>query len=403
MSAEVLILDIDPDSYLGRHMDFYSSGSEQWRDESSKDVMLIIATVKVDQELIDKVVEATEYVKAFVKRVNGWLYCEQRLPIGNFTGEPGATGSGDVIIITPTHIYVIDFKYGRHRIDAFDILEPEHNDPIDGELVEQVERINLQLACYACGALERFGILFDFTHVTAIILQPFINHVSEYTCTVDELMEVREFISQKAQEGRENPVYSPSGDNCHYCRASGSCEAQTEAVLKSAMGSMPDIREPNMELGQLYRQIPLIRTWCDAIEGAVKSELKLGHQVLRDDGLSYKLVAGNNGRRAWVDEDAAEEKLLQLIPPEKHDEIYTRALRSPPQIQDAFARNRRPPKGQKPIKPVLDKKKWDDLQYLIDQRDGVLAPVIALSNDPRPAIKPDRSEFTDVEDDDDLI
>ena len=207
--AEEVIRDgADPHNYLGRTMVFWGhdesdSAGEDWRDlfsERNLEECEILAEITVTEEHIDAVARATEYVFEQHRLHGGELLAEQRVPIGHFTGEEGASGTTDVLMLRPITLGVGDFKFGRNRVDAYDVLVPEHDDFITGKRVPEKRRCNLQMASYALGAVEKYGLLYDWQYVTVFIVQPFINHISEYTCTIAELMEVRDFLAQKAEE-----------------------------------------------------------------------------------------------------------------------------------------------------------------------------------------------------------
>jgi hypothetical protein len=87
-------------SYLGRVMDFYVGG-EFWRDDETAMIAGTVGapTVEVTDEMIDAVASALAYINQMLEMHGGELLVEQRVPIGQFTGEPDAFGSADVIIL----------------------------------------------------------------------------------------------------------------------------------------------------------------------------------------------------------------------------------------------------------------------------------------------------------------
>lgn len=101
--AEEVLAGSDLQGYLGRVMDFYARGGpvvDCWRDsDEPRCDNLLIGSVTVTQEMIDAVASATAYVQQQIALTGGHLLVEQRVPIGHFTGEEGATGSADVIIL----------------------------------------------------------------------------------------------------------------------------------------------------------------------------------------------------------------------------------------------------------------------------------------------------------------
>ncbi|MBH0040773.1 DUF2800 domain-containing protein, partial [Pseudoalteromonas sp. SWN166] len=267
---EEMLLDpsIDPQSYLGRNLVFLE-GREVWVNPGcagplSKEI------VTIDQELIDISTTAVNYVRERAALTGAEMLVERAVPIGQFTGEEGATGRTDVTLIYGTTVEVIDLKGGRGRVDAYDVIVPATTDMITGKPVPEVVRANLQMAGYALGTIEELGLLYDIRDVVMTIVQPAIGHLSTYSCSIDELREVEAFLRQKAEETRTNPQYVPSADACHFCRASGNCKAQTEMVVNLALEGFdtdePKVRTPaEIELGEAYRLVPLVSTWLKAV------------------------------------------------------------------------------------------------------------------------------------------
>lgn len=396
MSEEILLHGYDPQSYLGRTMVFWihpesDSNGEDWLDTLSQFCdpnVEYIAEVIVTQEHIDAVVAGTEYVLQQHALHGGELMAEQRVPIGHFTGEAGAEGTTDVLMLTPKTLVVSDFKYGRKKVFAYDVLMPEHVDFVTDRKIPEKVRANLQMASYALGALEKYGLFYDWTHVTMTIIQPFVQHVSEYTCTIDELLEVRDFLALKARETRDNPQFKPTVDACHFCRASGNCEAQTKMVVDMALDGFTDIETARpapineSKLGTWYALLPLVNNWCESVALRVYQELSEGNPVIRDDGLAYKLVEGKMGGREWKDEAVVENAMLKLRVPEVI--AYEKKLISPAKTEK-LATPKKAKKGQPaPPPPAIAPTIWERLQEFIRQEPG--KPAVALETDPRPAI-----------------
>lgn len=390
---EEMLLDnsIDPQSYLGRVMVFGATNS--WGERGATGL-----AVTVTQELIDGVMSSVNFIRAQQALHGGDLLVEQSVPIGHITGEDGATGSADVILLSNPTLRVYDLKLGRHKVHAYDVLVPAHTDPITGAMVPEVVRANLQMAFYALGALEQHGLMHEFTHVSMAIVQPMVHHISEYTCTVDELLEVAGFLRKQAIEVRENPQHRPSAEACHWCRASGNCSAQTQMVLETALEGFDNVDEAKPRaidenhLGSLYEAVPMIQDWCKAVEGRVRQRLVSGLPVVRNDGTAYKLVEGKNLPRKWADEIAAEAELKKMRL--KQHEIYTMSLITPT-AAEKLSKPAKVPKGEKPPKPTLGQRQWAALQTLIAQGQKG-QPQVTLETDPRPALAAATEGFDDV-------
>lgn len=160
----------------------------------------------------------------------GELMVEQRLPIfaGNDAGVPEQFGTSDVVIIHEARrrLEVRDLKYGRG--------------------VQVYAEKNPQLMLYALGALDEFGLLYEFDEVLMAIHQPRLNHTDEWACTVAEL---REFEKQALAAGKlalaicENGTPKardinlvPGDKQCQFCKAKGDCPALRDKVLGVVAG-----------------------------------------------------------------------------------------------------------------------------------------------------------------------
>ena len=49
----------------------------------------------------------------YVRSIDGELMVEQRLSIEGITGEPGAKGTSDAVILAGSEMVIVDLKYGR--------------------------------------------------------------------------------------------------------------------------------------------------------------------------------------------------------------------------------------------------------------------------------------------------
>ena len=87
-------------------------------------------------EMLQDVLRYTQSVQA-LGAVDGTLLVEQRLPISEWTGEAGAHGTADAVILAGTELIVADLKFGR------------------GVVVDADE--NKQLRIYALAALRELS------------------------------------------------------------------------------------------------------------------------------------------------------------------------------------------------------------------------------------------------------
>lgn len=395
MCAEMLLdPSIDPQGYLGRTMVFWvhpesSDSGEDWSEHFGHGLsdpnLEFVAKHTVDQELIDLCMMHVDYVGERLALTGGELYVEESVPIDHITGEQDATGSCDVAIVYGNTIEVIDLKLGRMQVVAYEVVTPVHTDIITGEIVPEFVEPNEQLAMYASGMIRMLPQ--EFENVSLTISQPPLKSISQWSGPLGQLLAVVQRLKQRALECDTNPVFRPSTSNCHFCRASGSCPAQTEMVVSTALEGFDEIglAKPatvdERRLGDLFAMIPLVNDWSAAVADRVRKTLTEGTPVVRSDGLGYKLVAGKNGARKWADETEAAKALSDAVADTTL--IYERSLINPT-TAEKLATPKKVKKGEMPIPPAIDQTNWAKLQGLMIQSEG--QPTIALETDPRPAL-----------------
>lgn len=371
--------------YVGRTLNFYADGRETWADATPA-TRAPIAQVTVTEDMAGAVHAAVAYIREQHALLGGELLVEQRVPIGQFTGETDAHGSADVILLGATWIAVFDSKFGRKRVDAARVVHPERVDFITGERKPELRGPNLQMACYALGAMQAHDMFGTIEQVTMTIVQPFIDHVDSYSCSVAELRTVEDFLRTKAEETRSAPKFVPNFENCFFCRAKGLCNAQTNRALGAVFDGFGEadcgvVNPPNpLTLGSQYALLPFVTQWAADVADATRKALANGDPVVRNDGQAYKLVTGRPGNRTWTDEDAAAEVLVRARL--RREDMYVFKLITPT-MAEKMATPKKPKKGQQPEPAAIPPSKWQELRALIDRADG--QPVIALASDPRPA------------------
>lgn len=328
----------------------------------------------VDVEMAEHVQRYVDYVLDVTRAVGGELFVEVEVPLEHITGEKGAVGTSDAVILTDDEIIVIDLKYGRG--------------------VEVSAHRNEQLMMYALGALKLFGAAGDFKRARMVVHQPRVNQEpSEWDCSIDELMRFRTAAEHNAAlawggvthlhaTGVAPPEYfAPSDKACRWCKAKATCSALRDHVLNTVADDFVDITKPiaaqlsgaverarnsdNAHLGNCMAACDLIEDWIKAVRARVESELLSGADVP-----GFKLVEGRRGARKWTDPEIAETTLRSMRL--KHDEIYEYSLISP----TAAERLR---KGER-----IGDRQWNRLQSLITQNDG--KPSVAPLSDKRPAL-----------------
>lgn len=339
-------------AYVGKRIAYNDHGEDvQW---------------PITQDMADYV---DDYVKLVRERAEGaTLLVERKLPIDHITGEEGATGTSDVVIIdhANSEIVVIDLKYGM------------------GVRVSAEENEQTQL--YALGALEEYSVLGEFQYVSMIIHQPRLNHVSEWTITVEQLLQFADRASFQAAEcdlarsavgdAALLDFLEPGEKQCRFCKAKATCPALraeiTEVVGGSSAATLDDFAEftpetVDMQTGDNYlpiamAKVGMVEDWCKAVRAEVERRLLAGQRV---DG--YKLVEGKRGPRKWADPADTEAlfKSFRL----RQDEMYDLSLISPTKAEKLFKKN---------------PKRWAKVQERITQSTG--KPAVAPVTDTRQEI-----------------
>jgi hypothetical protein len=334
----------------------------------------------IDDEMIAGVKVYTDFVRGLLKG-GGELFVEQRVSIEHITGEKGARGTSDTVILFPEEICIVDLKFGMVQVDASEpnttLNEAFASAPPDAQVLHlfpgmEQRKPNTQLVMYADGALREHELFHDFKRVRIIIVQPRLDHIDEYVMPIEEHRAWVQWIRERADETR-NPdaVATPGAKQCKYCAVSGDpsrCPEQALAALNEAFGDFTDLdaaevrQVPTLDLSAVYAKIEFLRGFCKAVEGRVLDELNTGHPVA-----GYKLVVGKEGNRKWVSEDKAVELLKSFRM--KDDEMYDRSVISPTTAEKKL-------KKEQP-------KRWAKCEALIVRAPG--APTVVPESDPRPA------------------
>lgn len=336
---------------------------------------------KVDQyEVTPAFAEAVQcYIDLVRERVNAYemagyfvqLEVEQEVPIGRITGEEGARGTSDAVILAfgsidrPNIIEVIDLKFGQ------------------GVQVSAIE--NPQGMLYALGAIEKFK-PHEFELVRITISQPRISPVpSEWTIDADSLITWSSEAGHKAQlaldlqrQGHTTfklEEFNPGEKQCKFCKAKAICPAlkayseQTIAdgfdLLDEEVESLYPVEALELhELASIYPRLKLVEDWMTAVRGRVSEALLSGEKL---PGL--KVVRGKRGNRSWSDANEAEATLKGMRI--KSDLMYKQVLQTPTVLEKALAESA--------------PRKWKKVAALIVQSEGSLQP--ALESDDRPAVE----------------
>jgi hypothetical protein len=314
----------------------------------------------------DMLAHVNTYVDYVIRERTGHqLLIEQRVDYSDVIGVPNSFGTADCIILAGDTIKIIDLKYGMGvRVDATE---------------------NEQLMLYALGALETFGLLGEFTKAKLVIVQPRLDHITEWTVTVEDLALFGERARRLAAQAIAimDRVIDPDRDlrpgekQCRFCKAKATCPALLSFVQDSVGADFEDLDADDIKtspigmgpnrLGIALAAVPLIEDWCKAVRAKAESELLAGREVS-----GYKLVQGRNGRRQWANEADAEATLKRMKL--KVEEMYDLKLISPTSAEKLSKAG------------AIGPRQWPQLQGLIVQKAG--PPSVAPITDKRPAWSP---------------
>ncbi len=207
------------------------------------------------------------------------LICvEQRLDFSRWVEQ--GFGTGDCVIVADGLLHVIDFKYGL------------------GVLVKATE--NSQLMCYALGAFDTFGFLYDIRRIKLSIYQPRRQNVDTWVLTTDDLLqwadEVLTPIAKLAYEGKGEFA---AGDHCQFCKAKAVCRKRAEYSMELAKHDFIDPPLLDTEaIAEILPRIDSLVSWAEDVKAYALQQALSG---VRYTG--YKVVEGRSNRK-YTDEVA---------------------------------------------------------------------------------------------------
>ncbi len=272
------------------------------------------------------------------------LATEQRVIFDKWV--PQGSGTSDVVIVSDDLMEIIDFKSGS------------------GVLVDA--RGNEQTRCYAIGAYEMFGSLYDIRKVRMTIYQPRRNNVSSEELTVEELLDWAENVLKPAAIlAHEGKGEFKAGAWCRFCKARNVCRARAEANLALARHdfALPETLGDE-EIAVILGKLDALESWANDIrEYALKSVLG-GKQIH-----GWKLVEGRAVRK-YADEAA----VAMAVSDAGYDPYEKRLL------------------GITAMTKMLGKKQFEELLGgLLVRPQG--KPALAPEDDPRPAMNTANIDF----------
>lgn len=251
---------------------------------------------------------------------------------------PDGFGTADCLIISDDELHIVDFKYGQGiLVDAYD---------------------NPQMKCYALGALETYGNLYDITNVSMSIFQPRRENVSTWKTTVKELKDWAEkVLKPKAELALKGEGEYRCGEWCRFCRAAVRCRARAEEKLRLAEDEfkLPPLIS-DAEIEEILKVIPDLTKWATDIQNYAL-DMVLNHGK---EWSGFKVVEGRVVRK-YKDEDAVIEKAKE----NGYTDIFKSSLITLTEMQKLMGKKKFEellgdliikPKGKPTLVPIADKR-----------------------------------------------
>ena len=216
-----------------------------------------------------------------------YVAVEKRLDLGAYV--PEGFGTADCIMLQGEDLFVLDFKYGKGV-------------PVSAEE-------NPQMMLYALGAYRAYCFLYPISRIHMSIIQPRLDNISEWECTLNDLLKFGLYVTQRAALAMEGAGdFCPGEKQCRFCRAKSICRARAEENIRLAFspdkGKLPPLIT-NEEAGRYLSEGEDVAKWLSDLKEWALAECLAGKQVP-----GWKAVEGR-GSRDWTDMEAAFEKLAK--------------------------------------------------------------------------------------------
>lgn len=233
------------------------------------------------EEYRNYVLEQIEAAKEFCKDPH--VMIEQRLDFSRWV-ENGF-GTGDCVIVADEVLQIIDYKHG------LGVLVSAGDDEHGG---------NSQMMCYALGALEVFGDIYDINQIKMTIFQPRRDNISTYTISKDDLLKwADEVLAPTAQLAYVGEGEFKAGDHCTFCKVKATCRKRAEYNLELAKYDfeMPATLD-DTEIAAILEKVDEMISWGNDIKEYALQQAQSG---VHFEG--WKVVEGRSNRK-YTDEAA---------------------------------------------------------------------------------------------------
>ena len=281
------------------------------------------------EEMCSYVQTYVDYIHASAKELEAEVFPEQVVKLDKALGITEQFGTSDAVLlnIATGVVKITDLKYGRgEKVDASWPAKPL--DLFQVVRAEGDRQVNPQLALYALGVLETITELFGpVERVLLAIVQPRLDHISEFELSVSELKEFMCQAQRAVASGMEAIVGDPTQylkateKGCRWCPVKADCPEMRRMVAGQLADEFEAVRPISLglSLSARFEQLELIEQYVGAVRDAMMAAITSGNAPVGPDGRPYKLVAGRGGHRAWKDAKMAGDVLSGLVGPAAYE------------------------------------------------------------------------------------
>ena len=215
---------------------------------------------------------------------------EQRLDYSDFV--PEGFGTGDCVILSDGKLFIIDFKYGL------------------GVLVSAGH--NSQMMCYALGALQMFGALYNIASVSLSIYQPRRQNISTFEISKDDLLAWgKKVLKPTAELALKGEGEFKAGPHCRFCKAKAVCRKRAEYNLEMARYDfkMPDVLGDD-EIAAVLQRADELTAWAEEIKRYALKKAIGGTAYT-----GFKVVEGRSVRKYTSEADVVKAVIAEGLNP----------------------------------------------------------------------------------------
>ena len=260
-------------------------------------------------------------------------------------------GTGDCVIVADDLLHIVDLKYG------LGVLVTASGEDGSG---------NSQLKCYALGALDTFGDLYDIRRIRLSIYQPRRDNVDTFELSKEDLLKwADEVLAPIARLAYEVKGDFTAGEHCQFCKVKASCRKRAEYSMELAKYDFAEAPTLDAEeIAAILPQIDSLVSWAEDIKSyALEQALSGVHYP------GFKVVEGRSNRK-YIDEAA----VAKVVSDAGYDPYEKKLL------------------GITAMQRQLGKKRFEELLTgLVVKPQG--KPVLAPNTDTRPEFNTAANDF----------